>query len=135
MVSSTRRSPYLAPSGLSAKIKSYIQTPTFKRHPNPWIQYGGDKIYIRSDRIHNKFIDLANWQFKNRGKGHASKLLDFLEKELKEDRLNGIEVIKVGQVSNPKFKYFFERRPGWEKVKEPGITGEFDFAPTFMFCK
>jgi hypothetical protein len=84
-------------------------------------------VYIRSDGL-NRSVDLANWNFasKQRGKGHATRILEFLECEMDAHRLGGIGTLRIGQVINPKFRAFLERRPRWVNETPANET-----SPTF----
>ena len=119
MPSSTRSGVAVFPSGLTGMVVQYATTGKGARaYGNAWLKLSGDRIYVRG---HGKDCPhLANWRFKKRGSGHATKMLDYLEEHLAD--LPQSELY-VECVHNERFAKFFRCRSGW--VELPG--------PSFLF--
>ena len=122
MPSSTRSGVAIFPSGLTGKVVGFAKEGTGAPScGNAWLFCEGDKLYVR--RYNPRRLELASWQFKKRGRGHATKMLAYLEEHLVD--LPQSELC-VESVHNERFADFFRRRPGWEEVP----AGRF---PCFVF--
>ena len=125
MVSSTRRTKLVPPSGLAAKMLKFSRSKTINPYCSGWLVFNGDKIYVRKGadgRFH-----LANWQLKTKGTGHATRILDYFEKLVKTDDFP-FKGLKVESVGNQRFAAFFRKREGWVEVGD-GLP----FVPTFLY--
>ena len=112
MPSSTRSGAAIFPSGLTGKVVAFAKEGTGAPGcGNAWLSCEGDKLYVR--RYNPRRLELASWAFKKRGRGHATKMLAYLEEHLVD--LPQSELY-VDQVGNERFAAFFRRRPGWEEV-------------------
>lgn len=124
MPSSTRSGAAIFPSGLTGKVVAFAKEGTgapgpaglyglqaLRRAQNAWLSCEGDKLYVR--RYNPRRLELASWVFKKRGRGHATKMLAYLEEHLVD--LPQSELY-VESVHNERFADFFRRRPGWEEV-------------------
>jgi hypothetical protein len=114
----TRRGK-LAPSGLAKMVEDFAKSGKYavflsdSAVANPWLECGGDRLYVRGYK--RAQLQLANWQFKVRGRGHATALLTYLEELLVAGGLPQSELY-VESVFNERFAEFFRRRPGWTEV-------------------
>lgn len=119
MPSITRRGS-LPPSGLANKIERYARTGKYSTgYGNAWIECSGDRLYVRGHKT--KRLELANWQFKTRGRGHAKELLHYFETLIMNNSLPQIELY-VESVHNRRFADFFRNRHGWIEVNGPSFT-------------
>ena len=122
MPSSTRSGVAIFPSGLTGKVVGFAKEGTGAPScGNAWLSCEGDKLYVR--RYNPRRLELAAWAFKKRGRGHATKMLAYLEEHLVDLPQSELYVESVG---NERFADFFRRRPGWEEVP----AGRF---PCFVF--
>ena len=112
MPSSTRSGAAIFPSGLTGKVVAFAKEGTGAPGcGNAWLSCEGDELYVR--RYNPRRLELASWKFKKRGRGHATKMLAYLEEHLVD--LPQSELY-VESVHNERFADFFRRRPGWEEV-------------------
>jgi hypothetical protein len=89
-----------------------------------WLCCQGDQLYVR--RIKNE-LQLANWKFKKRGRGHATALLHHLETLHSNGKLHQ-EKIVVENVGNEGFAAFLRRRHGWVEQNADDIV-----PPSFVY--
>jgi hypothetical protein len=124
MVSSTRKTKLVPPSGMAAKMLKFAKSKTINPYFSAWIEIGGDKLYVRKGadgRFH-----LANWQFKTKSKGHATRILDYFETLVKTDDFP-FKGLKIESVGNARFAAFLRKREGW--VEKGGLF----YVPDFVY--
>ena len=125
MVSATRKTKRVPPSGLAARMLKFATSKTIDRFCNGWLVQGRDRIFVRKG-VDGRF-HLANWWFERKGKGHAKQILDYFEQHIREQSIP-YKGLKVESVGNQRFAAFFRARMGWKEV-EDGLP----FVPTFVY--
>ena len=103
---------------LSARIMVFAQRYNGSGGLNQGVvEVHGDRVLLRVRKWNGRtLLELVNLQFRQRGTGHATRLLEYLEAcmPLEIGTETKIDELVVASVSNMRFARFLERR-GWNK--------------------